>query len=100
MRKREKLVLEDDLTTELRQAREALLADPKTLKRKVRNVCNSDSPQAQALYTLAAGHRFNWTPQDWRLVLDKLEGCELTVKQWLGNPDFFQREAAKRNRHG
>jgi hypothetical protein len=38
---------------------------------------------AVALYTLAAGHRFRWTPEDWAAVLNKLDDCELTVRAWL-----------------
>jgi hypothetical protein len=87
MMQRHRIVLDTSIDAELKAARARLLDDPKVLKRKVRNVCHTDSPHAEAIYTLAAGHRFNWTPQDWKTVLDKLEGCELTVAQWLKGTD-------------
>ena len=89
MSRKGKLILEADLKQELREARELLLSDPKTLKRKVRNVAagRDDDPRTLALFTLAAGRRFNWTPDDWNIVLDKLDDCNLTVAQWLKGTD-------------
>jgi len=85
MSRKGNLELSTDLDTELQAARDLLLADPKTLKRKVRNVAGGrdKDPRTVALYSLAAGHRFNWTPDDWQCVLDKLDECELTVGEWL-----------------
>jgi hypothetical protein len=64
-----------------------LLDNDKVLNRKVRCVAAAGDtcPHAYALYTLAAGHRFRWTPEDWAAVLNKLDSCELTVRAWLKN---------------
>ena len=82
---KEKLELNQELSAELVDARDLLLSDPKTLKRKVRNVAagRDKDPRTVALYSLAAGHRFNWTPADWQCVLDRLDDCDLTVREWL-----------------
>jgi len=66
-------------------AREHLLDNPKVLRRKVRNVAAAGDKDecALALYTLAAGHKFDWTPRDWRAVLNRLDHCESTVEEWL-----------------
>ena len=88
MRNREKLALDGDLDDALTEARELLENDPKVLRRKVRRVAaaGDNDPRALALYTLAAGHRFNWTPEDWAAVLNKLDDCDLTVAEWLAAP--------------
>ena len=88
MRNREKLALDGDLDDALTEARELLENDPKVLRRKVRRVAaaGDNDPRALALYTLAAGHRFNWTPEDWSAVLDRLDDCDLTVGEWLAAP--------------
>lgn len=67
------------------EARTLLLDNPKVLRRKVRNVAavGDKDECALALYTLAAGHKFDWTPQDWRAVLNRLDNCESTVEEWL-----------------
>jgi hypothetical protein len=72
-------------SADLHSARARLLDDDRVLKRKVRCVAaaGDTDPNALALYTLAAGHRFRWTPEDWAAVLNKLDDCELTVKEWL-----------------
>jgi len=74
-------------TSDTQTARLYLLADSKVLNRKVRNVAaaGDGDPNALALYTLAAGHRFRWTTEDWAAVLNKLDSCELTVRDWLGD---------------
>lgn len=66
-------------------ARALLLDNPKVLRRKVCNVAaaGDTDENAMALYTLAAGHKFSWTPEDWRAVLRKLDECEVTVEDWL-----------------
>ncbi len=71
--------------SELEQARDVLLDNTRVLKSKVRVVAQKGdrNGHALALYTLAAGHRFAWTPDDWQAVLDKLDDCELTVEVWL-----------------
>lgn len=70
---------------DLHSARALLLDDDRVLKRKVRCVAAAGDTDlnAIALYTLAAGHRFRWTPDDWKCVLEKLDDCELTVAAWL-----------------
>ena len=66
-------------------AREHLLDNTKVLRRKVCNVAaaGDKDENALALYTLAAGHKFDWTPRDWRAVLNRLDHCEVTVEEWL-----------------
>lgn len=70
---------------DLADARALLLDNPKVLRRKVCNVAAAGDADenALALYTLAAGHKFSWTPEDWRAVLRKLDECEVTVADWL-----------------
>ena len=81
--------LNQSLDAELAQARDVLLDAPRILKRKVRVISarGDRDPYALCLYTLAAGHKFSWTPEDWAAVLDKLDNCELTVKEWLDGID-------------
>jgi len=71
------------------EARALLLDNEKILRRKVRSVAaaSKHNEYTEALYTLAAGHKFNWTPDDWSAVLNKLDNCELTVGEWLDAPD-------------
>lgn len=73
--------------TDLQAARQALLDDDRVLKRKVRCVAaeGDTSENALHLYTLAAGHKFEWTEADWRTVLNKLDECELTVGEWIND---------------
>ena len=82
---RNKNELGQAIADELRDARALLLDNPRVLRRKVRRVAaaGDTDPNAMALYTLAAGHRFNWSPEDWAAVLNKLDTCELTVREWL-----------------
>ncbi len=70
---------------DLHTARAILLDNDRVLNRKVRCVAaaGDTDDNAIALYTLAAGHRFRWTPDDWAAVLNKLDDCELTVRAWL-----------------
>jgi len=72
-------------SADLHTARATLLDNDKVLRRKVRCVAaaGDTDPAAVALYTLAAGHRFRWTPEDWTAVLNKLDDCELTVREYL-----------------
>lgn len=75
----------DAIDVELKQARAVLEDSPRVLKLKVKRVAarGDRDGYALALYTLAAGHRFNWTPEDWTAVLNKLDECDLTVGEWL-----------------
>lgn len=84
LRKREHA---DAISAELAQARDVLLAEPKILKRKVRSVAalGDQNGYALALYTLAAGHRFEWTPEDWTAVLNKLDDCHDTVGSFIAD---------------
>lgn len=73
----------------LTEARKRLLDNPRVLRRKVRCVAAAGDTDQNAvdLYTLAAGHKFMWTMDDWKAVLNKLDNCELTVEEWLSaNP--------------
>lgn len=72
-------------TSELEQARDVLRDCKRVMKSKVRTVAAKGDRDgyALALYTLAAGHRFAWTPDDWAAVLNKLDDCEDTVSVWL-----------------
>lgn len=86
MRNRKTLVIEGGtLDDELKAARELLENTPRILKRKVSVIAarGDRDPYALALYTLAAGHKFNWTPEDWAAVLNKLDDSDLTVGEWL-----------------
>lgn len=70
----------------LREARDILFDNPRFLKRKVRCAAHGnelEDPCVQALYTLACGHRFQWTPADWKVIADRLDSCELSVGEWL-----------------
>ena len=73
------------ISGELAQARDVLLDNPKILRRQVNRVAalGDTNGYALALYTLAAGHRFEWTPEDWTAVLDKLDNCTMLVGDWL-----------------
>ena len=86
---RSKRELKQEIDADLKQARDHLLANPRVLRRKVRRVAaaGDHNDDAMALYTLAAGHRFNWTGEDWAAVLNKLDTCELTVQEWLDGLD-------------
>lgn len=70
---------------ELDQARDVLRDSDSIMRSKVRVVAakGDRNGHALALYTLAAGHRFSWTPDDWAAVLNKLDECESTVSDWL-----------------
>ena len=72
-------------SADLHTARAHLLNNEKVLRRKVRCVAaaGDTDDNAVALYTLAAGHRFQWTPNDWLAVLNHLDECELTVREYL-----------------
>lgn len=81
--------LKQELDAELKAARDRLLEDPKILRRKVRRVSalGDQHQPALDLYTLAAGHRFNWTPEDWTAVLEKLDNNDLTVREYIDGLD-------------
>ena len=50
--------------------------------RLVRRVAAQDGPAAEELFNIAAGQRQVWTLPDWNKVLQELDACDLTVKQW------------------
>lgn len=64
-------------------AKQRLLDNPRILKRLVRRVALDDTPEAEAIFTLAAGKQFDYTPASWKVVLDRVDTCELTVGDWL-----------------
>lgn len=67
------------------EARQALLQNPRVRQRLVRCVAAAGDTDANAmhLYTLAAGHKFQWTPSDWKAVTDMLDTNEQTVEDWI-----------------
>lgn len=70
----------------LQEARTLLLEDERFLRRKVCAVARENELQdkrVEAVFSLAAGHLFHWSPQDWQVVTDSLYGCQLTVGEWL-----------------
>ena len=71
----------------MREARTLLEeADSRFLKRKVRCVARGnelEDKRVLALFTLAVRRKFHWTPQDWKVVTDRLDTCELTMQEWL-----------------
>lgn len=79
------VVAEDAISAEMAQARQILLDHPRVLKRQVNRVAAAGDQDecALALYTLAAGHKFQWTPEDWAAVLNKLDDCTMFVGDWL-----------------
>ena len=77
---------EDPISVGLQEARQLLLDDPKFCKRKVRCVAHLNELEDRrvlALFTLACGHKFQWTPQDWKVITDRLDTCELTIAEWI-----------------
>jgi hypothetical protein len=84
MRKRSGFVtLTSTPDQDLTHARELLLADPKVLYKKVSRLAATNGPQAEALFTLAAGKKFDYTPDSWKIVIDRLDNCEAKVGDWL-----------------
>ena len=61
------------------------VSEPAVMRRMVRRVAalGDKNQYALALYTLASGHRFSWTTEDWAAVLNKLDDCDVTVEVWL-----------------
>lgn len=51
--------------------------------RLVRRVVATDSPAAEALFSIAARGRRDWTPGDWRVLLKTLDTCNDRVSDWL-----------------
>ena len=67
---------------DFKQARDRL---QNVAHRLVRRVFLEDTPEAEALFTLAAGEKFDWTPTSWQRILDRLDQCELTIGEWLND---------------
>ena len=55
--------------------------------RKVRTVARSESPLADALFDIAAGHRQYWDKISWDALLKRVDSCTLTVEDWLREKD-------------
>ncbi len=72
-------------SSDLTVAARLLKSEPAVMRRRVRRISalGDDNQYAMALYTLAAGHRFTWTTEDWAAVLNKLDDCDITVEVWL-----------------
>lgn len=51
--------------------------------RLVRRVVATDSPASEALFSIAARGRRDWTPADWRVLLKALDNCNDSVADWL-----------------
>lgn len=51
--------------------------------RKVRAVIRTDSSLSDALFDIAAGHRREWTPESWAVLVEKLERCNTKVEKWI-----------------
>ena len=64
-------------------ARALLESQPRILKRLVRRVAAEDTPEAHAIFTLAAGKQFDFTPESWKVVLDRVDSCDMRVGEWL-----------------
>ncbi len=74
------------LQATLRESRQILLSDEKFCKRKVRCVAHEnelEDPRVLALFNLAVGRKFHWSPKDWKVIADRLDNCDLTIKEWL-----------------
>jgi hypothetical protein len=62
---------------------------PEPLRRvesyKVRILARTPGPASSALFDVAASRRgkTEWTPGEWKGLLDELDGTELTVGEWL-----------------
>jgi hypothetical protein len=65
--------LDDQVTLLLREAPD----------RKVRTVARSESPLADALFDIAAGHRQYWDKVSWDALLKRVDSCTLTVEDWI-----------------
>lgn len=73
----------ENVSSVLEAAAEKLESSERILRRRVRNVASTDTEYSQALFDLAAGRKFDWTPNEWRVVLDRLDNCELTVREYV-----------------
>ena len=49
----------------------------------VRRVAQREDETGEALFTLAAGDRTNWTPTEWQALLADLDADDRTVRQYL-----------------
>jgi hypothetical protein len=61
---------------------ERLTALDRIERTRVSRVAKQNSPAAEELFNIAAGKRQFWTLPDWNKVLQELDACDLTVKQW------------------
>lgn len=70
--------------------RAILLSDERTLRRKVRVVASEDTEYAMAIFDMFAAKdgRFGYTAAEWQEILDRVDTCDLTVREWLDNADL------------
>jgi len=54
-----------------------------TDRRKVRRVVAVDGPDADRIFTIAAGTRRQWDLDSWMELLAELDHCDDTVADWL-----------------
>lgn len=86
MRPRKNPVVETkpDLDADVRNARDLLQSEPRVLRLRVKTLAAREDEFAEALFTCAAGHKFEWTTSDWQAVLAKLDCNKMLVRDWLG----------------
>ena len=85
----------DPFESVFQESRRVLRANPRVLRRKVRCVIDDDSDEAQAIFNIAAGHKFDWTPLDWQAVLDTLQYNDASVETWLTEMERAHERKAK-----
>lgn len=59
------------------------LDDAKTRKRKLKWTLDFEDDTANAVLTLAANGRLEWTLSEWETLLKTIKTSELTIGQWL-----------------
>ncbi len=70
---------------DIADARQVLEQHPEIHRRKLRRVVLDGETRdyVQALFTLAAGYRFDWSLDAWQCVLNKIDESEATVGEWM-----------------
>lgn len=59
-------------------------------RRKVRAVARESGPHAEQLFSEAARGRRDWTPAEWAVVLQGLDGCHQAVGEWRGQGEWLK----------
>jgi len=70
---------------DIAEARQVLAKYPEIHRRKLRRVVldSEEKEYVCALFTLAAGYRFDWSYDAWKAVLEKIDASDVTVGEWL-----------------